>query len=134
MFIFLQTKLYTEDWIGLKTLDEAGKVKFISVPGNHLQISRSNLKKYVIPYLEDEASKHMATVKPSSHRWSSFRNFITKLAWFSKDKTASYMNAKWYCYVLQCTWFFYDSTDTCPRQYCDVPFTLFETGRYSNLS
>ncbi|XP_019095698.1 PREDICTED: palmitoyl-protein thioesterase 1-like isoform X2 [Camelina sativa] len=27
-----QTKLYTEDWIGLKTLDVAGKVKFVSVP------------------------------------------------------------------------------------------------------
>ncbi|KMT11780.1 hypothetical protein BVRB_5g104830 [Beta vulgaris subsp. vulgaris] len=30
---FLQTKLYTEDWIGLKTLDVAGTVKFVSVAG-----------------------------------------------------------------------------------------------------
>lgn len=50
----LQTKLYTEDWIGLKTLDDAGKVKFVSVPGNHLGISRSDMKKYIVPYLEDE--------------------------------------------------------------------------------
>ncbi|CAA7023926.1 unnamed protein product [Microthlaspi erraticum] len=28
-----QTQLYTEDWIGLKTLDYAGKVQFVSVPG-----------------------------------------------------------------------------------------------------
>ena len=26
-----KTKLYTEDWIGLKTLDEAGKLHFMSV-------------------------------------------------------------------------------------------------------
>ncbi|KAL0644940.1 hypothetical protein Bca4012_043231 [Brassica carinata] len=31
-----QTKLYTEDWIGLKTLDDAGKVKFVSVKGAHI--------------------------------------------------------------------------------------------------
>lgn len=49
-----QTKLYIEDWIGLKTLDEAGKVKFISVPGNHLQISRSDMRKYMVPYLESQ--------------------------------------------------------------------------------
>ncbi|XP_028062015.1 palmitoyl-protein thioesterase 1-like [Camellia sinensis] len=27
-----QTKLYIEDWIGLKNLERAGKVKYISVP------------------------------------------------------------------------------------------------------
>ncbi|KAH7835899.1 hypothetical protein Vadar_030988 [Vaccinium darrowii] len=52
-----QTKLYIEDWIGLKTLDDAGKVSFISVPGKHLGISESNAKKYVIPYLMDKASR-----------------------------------------------------------------------------
>ncbi|XP_051196601.1 uncharacterized protein [Lolium perenne] len=46
-----ETKLYTEDWIGLKTLDEAGRVKFVSVPGGHLRISRSDMKKYIVPYL-----------------------------------------------------------------------------------
>lgn len=51
-----QTKLYIEDWIGLKTLDDAGKVKFVSVPGNHLGISRKDMKKYIVPYLVDQAS------------------------------------------------------------------------------
>ncbi|XP_044971952.1 palmitoyl-protein thioesterase 1-like isoform X2 [Hordeum vulgare subsp. vulgare] len=46
-----ETKLYTEDWIGLRTLDEAGRVKFVSVPGGHLRISRSDMKKYIVPYL-----------------------------------------------------------------------------------
>ncbi|XP_057477615.1 uncharacterized protein LOC130765259 isoform X2 [Actinidia eriantha] len=46
-----QTKLYVEDWIGLKTLDIAGRVKFISVPGFHLRISDGDAKQYVVPYL-----------------------------------------------------------------------------------
>lgn len=46
-----QTKLYTEDWIGLKALDDGGKVKYISVPGDHLQIGKDGLSEYVAPYL-----------------------------------------------------------------------------------
>jgi len=54
-----ETKLYIEDWVGLKTLDEAGRVKFVSVPGGHLRISRSDMKKYIVPYLKpDASSKH----------------------------------------------------------------------------
>uniref|UniRef100_A0A7N2N2L4 Uncharacterized protein n=1 Tax=Quercus lobata TaxID=97700 RepID=A0A7N2N2L4_QUELO len=46
-----QTQLYIEDWIGLKTLDEAGRVKYITVPGYHLDISQSDIEEYVLPYL-----------------------------------------------------------------------------------
>merc|ERR1712168_1000902 len=35
-----ETPLYTEDRIGLKTLDEAGKLHFLAVEGNHLEFSR----------------------------------------------------------------------------------------------
>nr|XP_043606102.1 palmitoyl-protein thioesterase 1-like isoform X3 [Erigeron canadensis] len=49
-----QTKLYIDDWIGLKTLDEAGRVKYINVSGNHLEISEKDIKKHVIPYLKDD--------------------------------------------------------------------------------
>lgn len=52
----VQTKLYNEDWIGLKTLDDAGKVKYISVPGNHIEISINDMKEHVIPYLVDQSS------------------------------------------------------------------------------
>ncbi|KAH9607113.1 hypothetical protein KSS87_005042 [Heliosperma pusillum] len=52
-----ETKLYSEDWIGLKTLDEAGKVKFVSVAGGHLRISDEDKKKYMVPYLQSEDSK-----------------------------------------------------------------------------
>lgn len=62
-----QTKLYTEDWIGLKTLDDAGRVKYISVPGNHLGISHSDMKQYVAPYLEEKASAAVITRYSSSH-------------------------------------------------------------------
>lgn len=51
-----QTKLYTEDWIGLRELDDAGRVKYVSVPGNHLGIARDDMKKYVVPYLENTPS------------------------------------------------------------------------------
>ncbi|XP_025794327.1 palmitoyl-protein thioesterase 1-like isoform X2 [Panicum hallii] len=51
-----KTKLYEEDWIGLKTLDEAGRVKFISVAGGHLGISKGDMKKYIVPYLADKSS------------------------------------------------------------------------------
>ncbi|KAF8098206.1 hypothetical protein N665_0271s0023 [Sinapis alba] len=46
-----QTKLYREDWIGLKALDDVGKVKFVSVLGDHLMIAYKDVVKYVVPYL-----------------------------------------------------------------------------------
>ncbi|XP_057513927.1 uncharacterized protein LOC130795734 isoform X2 [Actinidia eriantha] len=52
-----QTNLYVEDWIGLKSLDTAGRVKYIRVPGNHLRISNSDAKEYIVPYLEGESSE-----------------------------------------------------------------------------
>ncbi|KAF6149923.1 hypothetical protein GIB67_008644 [Kingdonia uniflora] len=70
-----QTKLYTEDWIGLKTLDEAGKVQFISVSGNHLGISQSDMRKYIVPYLEDQASAKKTKKRSSPLIW----NVITEL-------------------------------------------------------
>ncbi|KZV53297.1 palmitoyl-protein thioesterase 1 [Dorcoceras hygrometricum] len=52
-----QTKLYMEDWIGLKSLDDAGRVEYVKVPGNHLGIAKADMKKYIVPYLEDDMSK-----------------------------------------------------------------------------
>ncbi|CAI0413065.1 unnamed protein product [Linum tenue] len=46
-----QTRLYQEDWIGLKQMNEEGRVQFVKVPGGHLGISDSDLKQYVIPHL-----------------------------------------------------------------------------------
>lgn len=51
----MQTKLYIEDWIGLRALDEAGKVKFLNMSGDHLDISRKDMKTYIVPYLKDNS-------------------------------------------------------------------------------
>ncbi|CAI9095687.1 OLC1v1031683C1, partial [Oldenlandia corymbosa var. corymbosa] len=63
-----QTDLYKEDWIGLKTLDEAGRVKYIQVPGNHLGISKGDMKTYVVPYLVDDTSETDNSKTPSGSR------------------------------------------------------------------
>ncbi|KAJ9171191.1 hypothetical protein P3X46_014587 [Hevea brasiliensis] len=82
-----ETKLYTEDWIGLKTLDEAGKVKFVNVSGNHLDISQNDMKKYIVPYLEDQASCQHIKTEPPSYRWvSSIRNFFIGLFGLTEDQ------------------------------------------------
>lgn len=71
--VTVQTKLYTEDWIGLRTLDEAGKVKYINVSGNHLGISDGDMVKHVVPYLINPTDKEdrvdsSATLNQEFHR------------------------------------------------------------------
>jgi palmitoyl-protein thioesterase len=34
-----QSKLYTEDWLGLKVLDQTGRLHFLATPGDHLQFT-----------------------------------------------------------------------------------------------
>lgn len=86
-----ETKLYTEDWIGLKTLDEAGKVKFINVSGGHLDISTSDIKTYIVPYLEDDESSIQLPVTESyPPRLSSIWNFMKELVGFTEDRILLY--------------------------------------------
>ncbi|KAG4169682.1 hypothetical protein ERO13_A12G096600v2 [Gossypium hirsutum] len=82
-------KLYKEDWIGLKTLDEAGKVKFVNVSGNHLQISTSDMKKYMVPYLEYQtpAPTGQTPTEASSYQWfSKVGHFFKDLIGLSEDQ------------------------------------------------
>ncbi|XP_023533387.1 palmitoyl-protein thioesterase 1-like isoform X1 [Cucurbita pepo subsp. pepo] len=66
-----QTKLYLEDWIGLRRLDEGGRVQFIKVEGGHLGISCSDAKKYIVPYLEEEQQQPLQFGLQSKHvSWS----------------------------------------------------------------
>lgn len=45
--------IYKEDWIGLKELDKAGKLKRIAVEGDHLQFNLSWFQKYIVePFLK----------------------------------------------------------------------------------
>ena len=45
-----ETALYIEDWIGLKTLDEAGKLKFHYNQGGHLEFTDGFFHKLVRKY------------------------------------------------------------------------------------
>lgn len=42
-------------------LDEAGKVKFLNVSGSHLEITTSEMKKNILPYLLDNVSTTLIT-------------------------------------------------------------------------
>lgn len=47
-----ETRLYKEDWIGLKELDESGRLKRIATLGDHLQFSIAWFQKEIVePYL-----------------------------------------------------------------------------------
>jgi len=46
-----ESSLYQEDWIGLKTLDEEGKLHFYTVPGNHVQFDYDWIAENIVPYL-----------------------------------------------------------------------------------
>jgi len=46
------TDFYNKDYIGLKNLVEAGKVKFEAFEGNHLQFSKTQISEIIIPFLK----------------------------------------------------------------------------------
>ena len=48
-----ETPLYQEDWLGLKDLDKAGKLKLMSVDGDHLQLDQQSLDNIIQTYLTD---------------------------------------------------------------------------------
>jgi palmitoyl-protein thioesterase len=47
-----KSDFYKDDYIGLKTLNEEGKVQFISIDGDHLQFSQSDITDIFVPFLE----------------------------------------------------------------------------------
>ena len=46
-----QSLIYAQDWLGLKTLDEAGKLHFFAVDGKHVQIDYEWVAKNIVPFL-----------------------------------------------------------------------------------
>jgi len=42
---------YKEDYIGLRSLIEAGKVEYVSIVGDHLEFSEADIDNYFIPFL-----------------------------------------------------------------------------------
>jgi len=49
------TDFYNKDYIGLKALDDAQKVKRVEWPGDHLQFTTAQIEADVIPFLNEEA-------------------------------------------------------------------------------
>lgn len=47
-----QQPIYTQDSFGLKTLNEAGKVKVVALPGDHLQFSQTDISNTFVPFLK----------------------------------------------------------------------------------
>lgn len=46
-----ETDFYKNDLIGLKTLNEAGKVQFVEFAGNHLQFTEEQIVTIIAPFL-----------------------------------------------------------------------------------
>jgi len=42
---------YQENWLGLRTLDESGRLHFFAVDGGHVQINYDWVAEYIIPFL-----------------------------------------------------------------------------------
>ena len=50
--------IYNGDWLGLKTLDEAGKLEFKTIPGGHMDLSDKLLKEVFRTYLGASGRKN----------------------------------------------------------------------------
>ncbi|KAL2536620.1 alpha/beta-hydrolase superfamily protein [Forsythia ovata] len=74
-----ETTLYTEDWIGLKALDEAGKVNFIKASGSHLEITYSEMKEYILPYLVENGQLRIIPDSYHVRPFSGFKEATIKL-------------------------------------------------------
>ena len=42
---------WIDDYIGLRALDEAGKISYVSITGDHLQFSEDDIQNTFIPFL-----------------------------------------------------------------------------------
>jgi palmitoyl-protein thioesterase len=49
---YKDTDLYKNDLIGLKALDDAGKLHFLTYPGNHLEFSMADIDRDIVPILK----------------------------------------------------------------------------------
>ncbi|KAJ5749331.1 uncharacterized protein N7511_011027 [Penicillium nucicola] len=66
-----QRPIYKEDWLGLKALDEEGKLDFKTSPGQHMRLSEKVLKKtfeeYFAPLKEEQSTSSPGLVVQRGH-------------------------------------------------------------------
>ena len=48
-----ESALYTKDLLGLKTMDQQSRLKFLETPGDHLRFTDQWFIDNIIPYLKD---------------------------------------------------------------------------------
>jgi len=48
-----ETEAYQGNWLGLKTLVEAGKVQWVEIPAQHLQMTMDQVNQYIVTALQD---------------------------------------------------------------------------------
>lgn len=48
-----QTQLYQEDFIGLKGLYDSGKVQFVAIDAQHLQMTTAEIDQYIVPFFQN---------------------------------------------------------------------------------
>jgi len=46
-----KSAFYVDDYIGLRKLDEEGKVDFVKLPGRHLYVENKHIVRYIVPAL-----------------------------------------------------------------------------------
>ena len=48
-----QTEDFENDWLGLRTLSEAGKIELVAIPAQHLQMTFQQVDEYIVAALQD---------------------------------------------------------------------------------
>ena len=67
-----ESTLYTQDRLGLKTMDKAWQLVFLALESDHLQLSEEWFNAHIIPFLEwNSCSLNQSSGKPSHFQTSS---------------------------------------------------------------
>ncbi|KAJ9605491.1 hypothetical protein H2200_010148 [Cladophialophora chaetospira] len=79
-------KIYQEDWIGLKQLDEKGGMKYVKLSGEHMQFSDKDLKKLAGIYFGPEGKTFDALEPFESFEQESARLRLWRLAGYADEE------------------------------------------------
>lgn len=58
---FKETEVYKKNLLGLKELNEAGKIVMESIDGDHLQFTEKDIEEKVVPYLKNSSAKSITS-------------------------------------------------------------------------